>query len=190
VISSEVVFANQIRFEASVQSPLPGEAVQGVVQVMGTTDIRNFEAYELSFAFQGDPTESWFLLVESNEAVERDLLGEWDTTTLTDGDYVLRLIVRLSGDDPQEIRIEGLRVRNYTPIESSTPAPTLPADPGATATITLSPLPPTVTPLAVNPIEFSREEILGSFMSGLLIAAVSLGSVGLYVLTRRSLRDE
>ncbi|NOH13823.1 MAG: hypothetical protein HND51_19450 [Chloroflexi bacterium] len=187
--TTEAVFAYQVRFEASVQSPLPGEAVQGVVQVIGTTDIRNFEVYELAFAFEGDPTESWFVLAESTEAIERDVLGEWDTTTLTDGEYKLRLIVTLDGDEPQEILVEGLRVRNYTPIETSTPAPTIPAAPGATLTFTASPLPPTVTPLAPNPAEFSTAEIQASLLRGMVIAAVLLGSVGLYILTRRSLRE-
>lgn len=186
---TRVTFAYQVRFEASVQSPLPGEAVQGVVQVIGTTDIRNFEAYELAFAFAGDSTESWFLLAESDEAIERDVLGEWDTSTLTDGEYKLRLIVTLDGDEPQEILIEGLRVRNYSPIETNTPAPTIPAAPGATPTSTVTPLPPTVTPLAPNPAEFSNTDIQASLIRGMVVAVVLLGSVGLYILTRRSFRE-
>ena len=67
---------------ASIQSPLPGEAVQGLVQIKGNALIEGFSSYELAFSFGNDVTETWFLIIQSQSPVSDDVLGEWDTSVL------------------------------------------------------------------------------------------------------------
>lgn len=175
----------QISAEVAVQSPRPGEAVQGVVPVIGNTDIDGFQSYELAFAFAEDATETWFPIHSSTQPVANDLLGEWNTTTLTDGTYSIRMRVEISEGEAITILVEGLRVRNYSPIETDTPAPTATPDPGEPATPTLTPIPPTPTAFPSNPVELPASRISASLLGGVLGAAALMGLLALYRIMRR-----
>jgi hypothetical protein len=109
---------------AEILEPGGGEAVYGVFTINGSASHPSFQAYQLSFALSDDPTETWFLLGEpqTNPVIE-DGIGLWDTTGITDGDYRLRLEVFLENDQTIVTVIEGVRVRNQTPIETATIAP-------------------------------------------------------------------
>ena len=76
-----------------ITSPRPGEALQGVIAVQGSTDVLDFESAELSFAYQDGGEETWFLIANLKNPVEDQRLAEWDTTTIADGTYQLRLRV-------------------------------------------------------------------------------------------------
>ena len=77
-----------------ITSPLPGQALQGVVVVNGHTALKNFQSTEVSYSYTSG--SSWFLISQSRNAVEDGRLAVWDTTTITDGDYKLRVQVFLS----------------------------------------------------------------------------------------------
>jgi hypothetical protein len=79
---------------------------------------------EVSFAYGSDAGRTWFLIQESQQPVSGGALATWDTTTLTDGDYDLRLLVSLKDGTQQQVVVKGLRVRNYTPVEASSPTVT------------------------------------------------------------------
>ena len=175
----------QFGFEVRLDSPRPGDAVQGVVPIIGNTDVRGFVSYEITFALSMDEPQAWFDIIRSNQAVEDDVLGEWDTNTLTDGLYSLRLIVQFEDEDPVTLLVEGLRVRNYTPIETNTPAPTLTPVPGQTSTPTASPPPPTPTDLPDNPSELASGEIRNAFLGGAIGAVGLLGLLWLYTSARK-----
>ncbi len=91
--------------------------------------------------------------------------------------------------------VEGLRVRNYTPIETDTPAPTATQAPGEppppTLTPTASPTPvyATPTPLPPNPLQVSTQEVTDTFLRGALGAAAVFALLGLYHSVRRKLRE-
>lgn len=167
---------------AFLSSPIPGQALQGSVSVSGSTRVPGFKRAELSFAYQNDPRPTWFLIKTFNEPSDESLLTDWDTTTLTDGVYELRvLIFQDSGQGPIEILIPGLRVRNYTPIETDTPTPTLTSQPGEspiptpipTTTMTSTPIPRPPTPLPTNAAIISEVEIAASMGKGVLIVGLS-----------------
>lgn len=109
----------------SLTSPSGGEAIRGLFPVTGTTSINNFRNAELLFRYHGDRTGTWFLIYESAEAVTDDIIYQWDTTTITDGDYDLSLLVTRKNNKQEQTIIQGIRVRNYSPIETSTPGPTV-----------------------------------------------------------------
>jgi hypothetical protein len=110
--------------QSNISSPSEGQIVQGMVVVSGSVTVLGFSSYELSFAYNDDPTQTWFLLTTSSLPVFESELGTWDTTTLTDGDYTLRLRIFLLDGTVQETTVTGLRVRNYTAVPTSTFTPT------------------------------------------------------------------
>jgi hypothetical protein len=181
----------------AITSPLPGAALQGEISISGHTFVDNFQSAELTFAYTHDPTNTWFFISETDQPVTDGVLAYWDTTTITDGDYSLRLAVNLSNGKQITATIEGLRVRNYTAIETDTPTPVTPTNtplPGDTAiptitlTPTLTPRLPTFTPLPPNPIELTSQEIVGSFLKGGIIVLGLFALIGIYQLSKR-IRD-
>lgn len=176
--------------------PQPGQALQGSVSILGDLAAPGFVRFEVQFSYHGDPTGAWFLIAEGSVVPESDVLAEWDTGSLTDGVYDLRLVVyRQSGE--QSYLIPAVRVRNYTPVETSTPTPvtptatTRPGDtpvPTITPTPTATPLPsatPSPTPLPANPGEIDRDDLLRSLGNGALLTAGAFALIGIYSLLRR-----
>ena len=56
-----------------IDSPQNGEALQGVVEIMGTSEIVGFQGAEVAFAY-GKDSSTWFLITGSDQPV-RD--GVW-----------------------------------------------------------------------------------------------------------------
>jgi len=77
--------------ELIVTSPEPGENVSGTVTLVGTVDINNFGFYKYEVSPQG--AEAWATISVFRETVRNGDLGLWDTSSLTPGDYQLRLEV-------------------------------------------------------------------------------------------------
>ena len=169
----------------AVNTPRQGEALQGVVTVKGTSDMTGFLSSEIAFAYAGDPTGTWFLIAASSQPVEDGTLATWDTTTITDGDYVLRLRVYLTDGTNLDVTVANLRVRNYTPVETPTPAPTaLQATLVLTATPMATPF-PTPTALPRNPAALTPADISTSIVWGGLAAVLLLLVLGVYLWLRR-----
>jgi hypothetical protein len=72
-------------------SPGPGDEVKGTVELIGTVDIPNFGFYKYEVARLGSDT--WATISADRNTVNNGLLGRWNTTALTPGDYQLRLVV-------------------------------------------------------------------------------------------------
>jgi hypothetical protein len=179
----------------SINAPADGDVLQGVVTISGMVQVEGFERGEVEFAYSHDAVDrGWFLIGEINQPIVDGPLATWDTTTITDGSYDLRVIAYSQGKDPVEIVVKGLRVRNYTQIETATPSPeptrngmavpmptaqepgTVPLDSTPVVTLTVRP-----TPLPTNPAQMKPTEIIGGFGMGLISAAGLVGLLGLYV---------
>lgn len=171
---------------AEILSPLDGEAVSGLTTIVGSASHPLFVSYELAFTYQNSEVETWFPIVEISEIqIVDDRLGLWDTTGITDGEYVLRLRVNLSNDTTLEDIIENVRVRNQSAAE--TPTPGLLSGPSPVpATQTPSPTPrATPIPMAVSP---GSGVVVRSFRTGLATGALILCGVGAFFFIRRSVR--
>jgi hypothetical protein len=179
--------------EVAILSPQPGQALQGTVAISAQTSLRDLRRAELSFTYHGDTSGAWFLIwEEEGRQFGKTTLAEWDTTTLTDGDYTLRLLLTRQDGSQAEARVENLRVRNYTPIETETPSPAptggvLPAVaatstplPGPTATLAR----PSLTPLPTNPAQLSPQQVGASLARGATWALAGFAALGLYALLR------
>jgi hypothetical protein len=178
---------------AAILEPRPGQALQGTVPIVVNTAVNGFEAVELLFAYAVNPTETWFTIFQGNQPVAQGTLAQWDTSQISDGAYTLRLIVRLSDGTQQTVDVAGLRVRNYTAIESDTPTPVTPSAtpppedtpvPSATPTPSGTPLPPTPTLQPANPAILGRTQVLASAVQGGLVATGLFALAGLYGLFR------
>ena len=173
-------------YPINITSPNSGQALQGIIAIQGNSAIKNYSSSEIEFAYTNNPTNTWFLINSAKEAVKNNLLAEWDTTTITDGTYTIRLRVISTDGQEYQVSISDLRVRNYTPIETDTPAPV------NGAVITTSTIPPSQTPISptptilpTNPAQFSPSEIGYSLGRGAMAALVFFTVLGLYLGLRR-----
>lgn len=178
-----------------ILSPEIGKIVQGTVDIIGTVTILGFSSYELAFTYEGDTTNTWFNISSSTTPVFEGELGTWDTTTITDGDYILRLQVSLLDGSVQQTTISGLRVRNYTAVPTATPEPTptsispliaptaqlIVSVAEATATLSL----PTPTRLPSNPAGLGIPSITTALGRGALLVLLLFLSFGLLLRLRR-----
>ena len=77
--------------QINLTSPVNGSRVSGNVTVRGSADIPNFGFYTLEIAHPGDVI--WLPKQVGQESVKNNILGTWDTSSLTPGEYVLKLVV-------------------------------------------------------------------------------------------------
>jgi len=131
--------------QAAITSPQPFEALRGRVTISGTALHPQFQRYELYFKVE--PGEDWIFIGEAHfEQVSSGVLGFWDTASLPDGTYSLRLrVVRLDGNY-EEAFVRQVLVANTQP----TPTPTSEITP--TPTLTPTPQPPTPTVVIEVPV--------------------------------------
>jgi hypothetical protein len=174
-----------------IVSPVQGEPLQGNVTIVGTVRSPGFIEGRLEFSYEEDNRDSWFEI--NRIALPRDNteLGVWDTTALTDGNYTLRLSAELVSGEVLTTTITQLRVRNYSLIETNTPAPTETLQPDSaptlapTTTQTPTRMPPTATPLPSNPGELTLSQLSGSAVRGVLITLAAFAVLGFLVIRRR-----
>ncbi|HLA98678.1 MAG TPA: hypothetical protein VJL34_09495 [Anaerolineales bacterium] len=177
------------RPQVAISEPLPGQALQGKYPILGTSAVAGFQSSELAFSYANVTTDTWFLIFTSSEPVTAGLLAEWDTTQISDGDYDVRLIVDLVDGAQISTVVPGVRVRNYTPIETSTPTPLTPTSAAETTEViagtpTNSPQPLTPTPFPPNPAQVSNQDLASSFAQGALFMVGAFALGGLYIAIR------
>ena len=134
------------------------DEAQGQVEITGNMDVPNFASAELAFSYASNPADSWFTIQTFPQPVQNLTLAIWDTTSLTDGDYILHLRVILQDGSSQDVVVSDIKVRNDSPplIETSTTLESTGSiiNPLSTPTIQVdTPLPsfPSSTPLPVIP---------------------------------------
>jgi hypothetical protein len=77
--------------EIMITSPEPGVPVSGTVDITGTANIPNFGFYKYEIALQG--SQNWQTISAGREPKVNTSLGSWNTTSQTNGDYFLRLVI-------------------------------------------------------------------------------------------------
>jgi hypothetical protein len=77
--------------QINLTSPQNGNRVSGSVNIQGSADNPNFGFYTLQIAHPGDVI--WLPIQVGQEPVKKDLLGTWDTSSITPGEYMLKLVV-------------------------------------------------------------------------------------------------
>jgi hypothetical protein len=100
--------------QLTITSPLDGQEISGVVILTGTVDVPDlgFYKYEVS-----RPDENIWLTIQAGREVKQEAkLGEWDTRTLPQGDYLLRLVATDNKGD--SLATCTIRVRIVAPKET------------------------------------------------------------------------
>ena len=137
---------NQPRPYVVVSFPPQDMTIEGVLPLRGTVSMPNFDRYEIRYGISHDPgTFSEPLLIDRTPKPDAEsLLGQFDTRTLENGQYTLRLIVydTQGGSVTRDIRIT---VNNPQAAPPPTAAPTL--TPAEGQTIPTPTLAPSLTPV-------------------------------------------
>lgn len=72
--------------------PIMGDELSGMIELKGTVNIKNQGFYK--YEYQQIGTEEWIPIAAGNKVVINDILGgKWNTSQLTPGNYLLRLVV-------------------------------------------------------------------------------------------------
>jgi len=177
-----------------IQSPREGQALQGVEIIDGKIRGEGFISGSIHFSYSESSAQerTWFFIAElegdTQDSSQTAFQLEWDTTQITDGNYDLRVVADYSGGAAIFEVVTGLRIRNYSAIE--TPTPGLPAAGSGVET----PLPPpdtpepknTATPLPPNPAEVQSRDLQRVLLiSGVAVAGVFfVGIIYWYISSR------
>ena len=187
-----VLLAAQESPPVAVTSPQPGEVLRGQVNIIGTTNDPNFLSAQLDFSYAAAPVETWFPIQTLSQPVFESPLYTWDTTAITDGDYILRLRVFLGDGSVREVMVPITLQNDAVP----TPTPTLTSTPEEVAVLVPTPfllaasptstsLPrPTPTPLLTNPASLDQISVFSSFGRGALVILGMFALAGLILRIR------
>lgn len=177
-----------------ITTPGPNEALRGQVNVIGSTNDPNFVSAQLDFSYASNETGTWFPLQTLSQPVFDSPLYTWDTTAISDGEYILRLRVSISDGTVQEVTVP-VKIQNDAVPATPTPEPTSTPE-SVTVQIptpfllAASPTPtevPRATPTAMpaNPVSLKPNNILVSLGRGALVILGLFALAGLIVRIRR-----
>jgi hypothetical protein len=177
--------------QGEISSPADNAVVRGTVPIVGTATDPDFWKYEVHYALGG--TEQWILVGTIHESQVLDgLLETWETVSVPDGSYGLRLRVVNRTSNYQQVFVRGIAVANAAPTDTPeptlTPTPTATITPAATPTfiIPTSPLAqPTATPTLARPTRSALPDVLnvnawrqsvclGAQLMGLVLVAIGV----------------
>jgi hypothetical protein len=74
-----------------ITAPEPGQPISGTVKITGTANVPNFGFFKYEVAPMG--SQNWATISAKREPVTNGEIGDWDTSSLTNGDYFLRLVI-------------------------------------------------------------------------------------------------
>ncbi len=165
--------------------PEAGATVNGIVEIRGSIPETNFDYATISYAYDGSDGANWFQIAKINSPVQDVVLAKWDTTTITDGTYQLKLSVTTTNGLVNEVIVKQITVRNYTYIVTTS----LPVGgPEKTSIPLLSSETAEVkqpTPLPTNPAAADSVQLKISMVTGIVVAAMMLTLLFLYSILRK-----
>jgi len=191
-----LLIAAQTTTPLAITFPLAGDVLRGEITITGTTDIENFSSAQLDFAYASNSAGNWFTIQTLSQPILDSALAIWDTVSISDGDYVLRLQVNLSDGTTQEVTIP-VKVQNDTPFYTPTPEPTATSEESVTIQIptpfllAASPTPTEVprstpTPFPTNSVSLNQNAIYISLGRGALVIIGLFIFAGFILRIRRS----
>jgi hypothetical protein len=93
-----------------ITAPEPGADVTGTVKITGTANVSNFGFFKYEFAPRG--SQNWATISAKRDPVTDGEIGDWNTTSLTNGEYFLRLVITDNIGVAMEPCVIALRVIN------------------------------------------------------------------------------
>lgn len=177
----------------AITAPVADELLRGQVTITGKVDASAFLSAQLEFSYASNPTNTWFTIQAFSQPVADSTLAVWDTTSITDGDYVLRLRVNFEDGTLQEVTVP-IKIGNDV-LPTAIPEPTATPEPETVLIPTpfllaASPSPtdlprPTPTALPTNPVSLGQNQIYASLGHGALVILGLFALAGLILRVRR-----
>lgn len=185
-----------------ITSPVANARLRGTIEIRGSAYLGgNFWFYKVEYASLSAP-EAWVVIIYAEREVREGLLGTWDTATVPDGTYNLRLTVVYPDGNYEQTPLRQVVVANAeptvtpTPTETPTPTPTVVL---ATPTVVVvqptavrfTPIPSPVatrTPLSEVPSSMTLPDmgiVFNSFLFGALVAGAFFAFIIIVNLIRR-----
>ncbi|MHB1296133.1 MAG: hypothetical protein ACYC4R_14195 [Anaerolineae bacterium] len=154
LVSAGAVWAEPLQQDHQVQitSPEMNAQLRGTVPILGSAMIGDFQFYKVEFGVGPNP-DQWAVIGQLHDSpVVNGQLEVWDTSSLPDGVYTLRLQAVKQDGNWEEFFVRQLAIANAQP----TPSPTLEETP--TPSMTYTPLAeytpgPTATFMIIQPTE-------------------------------------
>lgn len=179
----------------TISSPVPNDVLRGQVNIIGSTNVPDFVSAQLDFSYASSPADTWFPIQTLSQPAVDSPLYVWDTTTITDGDYILRLRVFVSDGSFQEVTVP---IKLQNDAVPATPTVVVPTSTPEKETIVLptpfllasSPTPtdlphPIPSALPANPASLEPGTILFSLGRGALVILGLFAFAGLILRLRR-----
>ena len=115
--------AEMVNPEAHISWPPAVYVVRDNVDIRGTVTLAEMRNFFIEFRplmlgmMDADADDNPWLpgTLPRIETVADDILGSWNTVTLRDGLYELRLTINTGGDEPEHYRVSPIRVENNRP---------------------------------------------------------------------------
>jgi hypothetical protein len=173
-----------------IQSPREGQALQGIEIIEGKIRGDGFSRGKISFSYAGVENPTWFFIAdiesEGADSSQASFKVEWDTSQITDGNYHLRVVAEYSSGPAIFELIPDLRIRNHSPVETSTPALVqedgrIEITPSASPEPVLETLVPT---LPLNPVVIKSEGLSRVLLGSGVFVVLAFAAGGLYWLIK------
>ena len=175
-----LLFSNsQATTSPTISYPGEGEVVEGIVEIRGSVPDENFASAKLSYAYDGENAEDWFLISNIDAPTQDEVLGVWDTTTITDGTYQIRLRVREISGEKKDVIVTGIQVANYSRSEANLDEMVTTVTEVPSTQVTMQSIESNPTTLPANPATITTTDLRHTALTGLLIG---VGLVMLVVL--------
>jgi hypothetical protein len=172
-----------------IQTPVDGEYLQGSVQIIGTVTGTGLQSAEISFRYQDSQSQSWFVIHKTTTSIVDDIIATWDTSTIADGAYQIRVLAVYENGRELEKIISDLNVRNYTPFDPiKTENPQVISTENLQnqlATLEVTPTlrsSPTVMP--TNEMVISQPQFITTAIQGGILGVLFLFVISLFIIIR------
>ena len=162
-----------------ITAPQEEEALQGEVTIVGSSAVDGFLSMETTYAYESRNAD-WFLIGQSDHPIQGGVLAVWDTASIADGDYQLRLRVNRRNGPAVDVVIRNLHVRNYTPLGTSNPLLEMTSIPAAGPAQLLA----TPTRLPGNPAQIYPTDLALYIIEAGVFVATAFVLFGLYRILR------
>jgi hypothetical protein len=177
------VFLAQGDVSLRIDSPSENGSVSGTVEIRGTAAAPGMTRYRVDFAYQQNPTNTWFPIAEGTEPVPNGVLAEWDTARVSEGTYSLRLAAYLQDGSVLEVIAAGIRVRRTAaPVPSPSGEVVIPFQPDAQTSgrvAAVFPAPTAVFPPGPSQTAPQAPDRASIFLFGAGLALLAFGLAGL-----------
>jgi len=133
----------------ALTAPAEGSEVSGLVTLRGSMDVPYFASYRLEYGVSHNPGAYGRIAGPFQHPIRHGVLGLWDTRSLPNGPYTLRLVVRDKAGNEYDAKVH-VQLNHLLETPTATVTPT--ATPTATATMTPTPVPTATPTVAMKPL--------------------------------------